>query len=98
MHDPDECPVKLSTERAWYEKTRRVGGDAYRTVWVFYPMAGTVGVMHTMNGKEHRLDGPAMEHASGAKSWWVDGRFITARADDPKFKRAVLKYLMKIRG
>jgi hypothetical protein len=34
-----------------------------------------------VNGKFHRLDGPAIECANGTKQWWVDGKFH--RLDGP---------------
>jgi len=30
-----------------------------------------------INGKRHRLDGPAIEYSDGSKEWWVDGKYIT---------------------
>ena len=32
-------------------------------------------------GKRHRTDGPAVEHADGSRSWWVDVK--THRVDGP---------------
>jgi hypothetical protein len=39
-----------------------------------------------VDGKLHRLDGPAYEGADGAKSWWVDGKLH--RLDGPAVERA----------
>jgi hypothetical protein len=33
------------------------------------------------NGKLHRTDGPAFEHTSGTKSWWING--VRHREDGP---------------
>jgi hypothetical protein len=27
-----------------------------------------------MNGKRHRIDGPASEYSDGTKEWWINGR------------------------
>ena len=32
-----------------------------------------------LNGKLHREDGPAYEHANGTKSWYLNGKFIIVR-------------------
>lgn len=34
-----------------------------------------------LNGKLHRLDGPAIEQADGRKEWWIDGKLH--RVDGP---------------
>ena len=34
-----------------------------------------------INGKLHRVDGPAIEYASGSSSWWMDGEMH--RLDGP---------------
>ena len=31
-----------------------------------------------LNGKLHRVDGPAFERADGSKAWYVDGRCVYA--------------------
>ena len=48
------------------EYTVRVEGE--KTEWFF-------------EGKRHRLDGPAVEHADGSKEWWFDGNLH--RLDGP---------------
>jgi hypothetical protein len=40
----------------------------------------------TLNGKLHRLDGPAMEYADGSREWWVDG--MRHRTDGPAIEYA----------
>lgn len=56
------------------------------------------------DGRLHRLAGPAVEKATAptgsaeVDQWWVDGLFVTGRDDDPRFKLAVMRYLMKTRG
>jgi hypothetical protein len=30
-----------------------------------------------VNDQRHRTDGPAIEHASGEREWWVDGEQLT---------------------
>ena len=32
-----------------------------------------------VNGKRHRLDGPAIEWANGGKSWWINGNFYSEK-------------------
>jgi len=39
-----------------------------------------------LNGKYHRLDGPAIEWANGAKSWYLNG--ISHREDGPAIEWA----------
>ena len=38
-----------------------------------------------LNGKPHRIDGPAIEWANGSKSWWKHGRLH--REDGPAVER-----------
>jgi hypothetical protein len=40
----------------------------------------------TLDGKLHRLDGPAAEYADGYRSWWVAGR--RHRTDGPAVEYA----------
>jgi len=30
-----------------------------------------------LNGKRHRIDGPAIEYVDGSKEWWVNGVSMT---------------------
>jgi hypothetical protein len=39
-----------------------------------------------LNGKLHRLDGPALEETNGAKQWWLNGKLH--RINGPAFERA----------
>ena len=39
-----------------------------------------------LDGKLHRLDGPAIEYANGSKEWWVDGK--CHRLDGPAVEYA----------
>jgi hypothetical protein len=39
-----------------------------------------------VDGKFHRLDGPAVEYADGSKAWWVDGKLH--RLDGPAVEDA----------
>ena len=39
-----------------------------------------------LDGKRHRTDGPAAEHADGTKEWWLDGK--RHRTDGPAFEAA----------
>ena len=39
-----------------------------------------------LNGKLHRIDGPAIEYASGNKSWWLNGNLY--RIDGPAVEYA----------
>ena len=43
-------------------------------------------VEYRLNGKLHRLDGPAIERADGAKTWYVDGKLH--RMDGPAMEWA----------
>jgi hypothetical protein len=38
-------------------------------------------VTHTVNGKKHRIDGPAFETTDGRKEWWMNGKLH--RTDGP---------------
>jgi hypothetical protein len=42
---------------------------------------------YNSNGNYHRLDGPAIEHANGAKEWWVDGK--RHREDGPAIEMMI---------
>jgi hypothetical protein len=44
------------------------------------------GNYHYKNGKPHRLNGPAIEHADGGKEWWVNGELH--REDGPAVEYA----------
>lgn len=61
------------------EYTVTASNDGTRTWWV--------------NGKRHRLDGPAYEGADGTRTWWVNGE--RHRLDGPKFQQAVRDYLLE---
>ena len=39
-----------------------------------------------IDGKFHRIDGPAIEWSNGTKQWWLDGR--RHRIDGPAFEWA----------
>ena len=39
-----------------------------------------------LNGKYHRVDGPATEHSNGSKEWYLDGKLH--RVDGPAFEDA----------
>jgi hypothetical protein len=39
-----------------------------------------------LNGKYHRVDGPAIELTDGEKSWWLDGKLH--REDGPAYEGA----------
>ena len=41
---------------------------------------------HNSSRKLHRLDGPALEHDDGSKSWWVNGKLH--RLDGPAMEHA----------
>ena len=45
-----------------------------------------------IDGKRHRLDGPAYEHPSGIKSWHVDNKEVTEK----QYK--LLHSIMKLKG
>ena len=56
--------------------------DEYGTVRFYKP--GTPSFHHLdgrVDGKLHRLDGPAVQHTTGAKFWYVDGKLH--RTDGP---------------
>jgi hypothetical protein len=40
-----------------------------------------------VDGKHHRIDGPAIEYANGSKHWWVDGK--RHRIDGPVIDKIV---------
>lgn len=42
--------------------------------------------MYSVDGKYHRLDGPAIETAYGHKEWWLNGE--RQRIDGPAYERA----------
>ena len=45
------------------------------------------GIKHWyLNGKFHREDGPAIEHADGYKAWWLNG--MLHREDGPAIEYA----------
>ena len=39
-----------------------------------------------VNGKQHRIDGPACEYYDGSREWWVDGKLH--RLDGPAVERS----------
>lgn len=47
---------------------------------------------YRLNGERHRLDGPAIEYASGYKEWFVDGKEVT------ELECKLLCDLMRLKG
>ena len=53
-----------------------------------------------VNGKLHRINGPAVEHINGSESWWVyDKRYtsnkgfqLAANLSDEEFAEVILKH------
>ena len=35
------------------------------------------GIRYYVNGKRHRLDGPAVEYPHGTKHWWINGKIYS---------------------
>ena len=55
------------------------------------------------NGKRHRTDGPAIEFASGDKSWFIEGKEYTkgefdAIVNAPKVKELTMSEISKLLG
>lgn len=51
-----------------------------------------------MNGKLHRIDGPAVEGVNGHNEWWIDGApytFVEAGSDSEAEPEAKAKYCDK---
>ena len=44
-----------------------------------------------VEGKRHRLDGPAVEYADGYKEWWVNGKKLTKKEIDVYVKQQQVK-------
>ena len=44
------------------------------------------GTYYYLNGKYHRLDGPAKKHPNGDKEWWQNGKL--SRIDGPAIEYA----------
>ena len=45
-----------------------------------------------VDGKLHRLDGPAVEYADGTKSWFIDDKQVSEK------QHALLYSIMKLKG
>ena len=44
---------------------------------ITYTVTNGVKRWHNENGELHRLDGPAIEYASGAKEWYIEDVYHT---------------------
>ena len=47
--------------------------------------------------KLHRLDGPAVEWASGSKAWWVDGHYVPVD-NEQEFEQWLKEYENQLLG
>jgi len=45
-----------------------------------------------LNGKQHRLDGPAIDYGNELKEWWVNGKFVT------ELEHKLLCDIMRLKG
>ena len=54
-------------------------------------------VWHNAAGQRHRLDGPALEWASGDKVWWVDGHYVPVN-NQQEFEQWLKEYENKLLG
>lgn len=63
------CRINIDGSRVWFEdhslNIGRQDGPAMINLWA---------LKWYQNGKLHRLDGPAIEHANGDKEWYRDNQ------------------------
>ena len=46
------------------------------------------------NGNFHREDGPAIEHNSGYKGWWINGKMYSEQEYKNKMRLIKLKHIL----
>ena len=51
-----------------------------------------------LNGKLHREDGPAVEHADGDKLWFLNDKYLTEKQFNKKMKKSCKNKVVEIDG